>query len=246
MTIRKLLPGLILTASLAACGQPFPGGSPLPGSALAYGARRDGDRVVPAVPAQYLSMSKVRREVTYWSREKPGTIIVDPGAFHLYYILGGNKAMRYTVSVGKAGYGFTGTATIAVKREWPRWTPTANQLRRTPELDMPWRHGMPGGLENPLGARALYLYRDGRDTLYRIHGTPYPESIGHSDTDGCIRLFQQDIINLYARARTGAKVIVLRPDQTDLGTYPPGTPVPASVKADRKAAAAARARAEAE
>ncbi len=235
---RPPIPALLLTLGLAACGQTFPGISSEPALSRVYGALPDGKLVIPAVPAKDLSEAKRRREVDYWSKEKPGTIVVDPGAFHLYYILGHNRAIRYTVSVGKAGYGFTGTATIPLKRKWPRWTPTANQLRETPELDMPWRNGMPGGLENPLGARALYLFRGGRDTLYRIHGTPYPETIGKATTDGCIRLFDQDIVNLYNRVPPGTKVIVLRPGQTGQGTFPPGSPVPERVRAERAAALA--------
>ncbi len=242
-----LLLSLILL--VAACAHPngpssFPGADPGAGGPVSpavvamYSARPDGDHTIPAVPRKDLSNAKRRVEVTYWTREPAGTIIVDPGDFHLYYVLGHNKALRYTVSVGKQGYGFSGRATIPFKRKWPRWTPTPNQLKRDPALYSPWRKGMDGGLENPLGARALYLYRDGRDTLYRIHGTPYPETIGKATTDGCIRLFDQDIADLYDRVKPWTRVIVRPIGETGLGTYPPGTPVPHAVLAARAAARA--------
>lgn len=174
-----------------------------------YSTVQDGEFLIPAVPERYLNEETVRRVVDYWTDEPPGTIVVDPYAHRLYLVLEGNQALRYTVAVGEAGRNFAGNATIPVKREWPTWTPTANMLRRDPELNGPWRGGMQGGLQNPLGARALYLYRGGRDTLYRIHGTPYPQSVGRSVSSGCIRLFQQDILHLYEQVDTGTRVVVL-------------------------------------
>ena len=233
--------------ALAACAAPnrqlsrtVPEAPPTvsPAVVAMYDARPDGDRTIPAVPVQYLSDSKQRKEVTYYTAEPAGTIIVDPGDFHLYYVLGQDRAMRYTASVGKQGYGFSGDATIPFKREWPRWTPTPSMLKRDPALYSPWRNGMAGGLENPLGARALYLFRNGKDTLYRIHGTPYPWTIGKATTDGCIRLYDQDIADLYDRIRSGAKVIVRPPEETGKGTFPPGTPTPPAVMAARAAAIA--------
>lgn len=228
---------------LAACGtSPFQSRAALkpqppkklpPDLAAMYGPEPDGKFTIPAVPPQDITEAMKRKEVTYWTSQPAGTIIVDPGMFHLYYVLGHDKAMRYEVSVGKQGYGFSGDAVIPYKRKWPRWTPTPHMLKTTPKLDDPWRNGMPGGLQNPLGARALYLFRHGRDTLYRIHGTPYPWTIGHATTDGCIRLFDQDIINLYKRVRSGTKVIVRPPQDTGKDTFPPGTPVPATVLAAR-------------
>lgn len=202
-----------------------------------YAAQPDGDMTIPAVNPAWLSDDKVRREVDYWSDEKPGTIIVDPWARYVYYILGDNRAIRYTAAVGKEGRGFAGTAYIPMKREWPRWTPTANMIKREPEVYEPLRGGMEGGLDNPLGARALYLYRNGRDTLYRIHGTPYPWTIGTADSSGCIRLYNQDSRDLYDRVETGAKVIVLRRDQFGRGTVPPGTPLPTPPADDLSVAA---------
>ena len=229
--------------ALAACGGPGREASrvaqepppPAVSTAVAamYSARQDGDRTIPAVPTKYLSDGNKREEVDYWTSQPAGTVIVDPGDFHLYYVLGHDRAIRYSVSVGKQGYGFSGDATIPYKRAWPRWTPTPSMLKRDPKLYDPWRNGMPGGLENPLGARALYLFRNGKDTLYRIHGTPYPWTIGKATTDGCIRLYDQDIADLYGRIRSGAKVIVRPPEDTGKGTYPPGTPATPEVMAAR-------------
>lgn len=207
---------------LAACG---PSDHALDDEAGLFGGRmyravQDGDYLIPAVPRQYLTRENVRQVVDYRTDEAPGTIVVDPYAHFLYLVKEDGQAIRYTVAVGEAGRSFAGRATIPFKREWPTWTPTRNMLRRDPELNEPWRAGMPGGLENPLGARALYLYRNGRDTLYRIHGTPYPSSVGHSVSSGCIRLFQQDILHLYEQVDPGTKVVVLREGESGGVTGP--------------------------
>ena len=173
------------------------------------------ERLIPAIGARWLSDDRARREVFYRSDEKPGTIIVDPWTYRLYYLLGNDRAIRYTVGVGRAGRGFAGEATIPPKREWPRWTPTPGMLAREPELYEPRRAGMEGGLENPLGARALYLFRGGRDTLHRIHGTPYPWTVGGADSSGCVRLFNRD-----DRVSAGDKVIVLPADRAGEGATP--------------------------
>jgi lipoprotein-anchoring transpeptidase ErfK/SrfK len=117
------------------------------------------------------------------------------------------KAVRYGVGVGKAGLEFRGTATIQDKKEWPHWTPTQDMMRREPARYQPWAKGMDGGAKNPLGARALYLFKDGKDTLYRIHGTTEPSSIGKAVSSGCIRMLNQDVIDLYNRVPKGAKVV---------------------------------------
>ncbi|ETX28577.1 hypothetical protein RISW2_05655 [Roseivivax isoporae LMG 25204] len=174
-----------------------------------YDAVEDNGRIVPAIEAEYLSEDKKRQEVTYLAPYSPGTIVVDPGAKRLYRLLGNDRAMRYTVAVGAAGYGFSGQATVAYTRAWPNWTPTQNMLRREPEKYERYAAGVEGGLDNPLGARALYLYRNGRDTYYRIHGTPSPWTIGHDASSGCIRMFNQDAIHLAANVDKGARVIVL-------------------------------------
>ena len=121
----------------------------------------------------------------------------------------GGRAIRYGIGVGKEGLAWSGRARVGRKAAWPRWTPTASMIRREPERNARWAGGMEGGLSNPLGARALYLYDNGRDTMYRIHGTTEPWSIGQSVSSGCIRLFNQDIIDLYSRVPVGSPVVVL-------------------------------------
>jgi lipoprotein-anchoring transpeptidase ErfK/SrfK len=141
-----------------------------------------------------------REEVAYPSTHAPGTIIVNGKERRLYYILGGGRALRYAIAVGMEGYGWSGTNTITNKREWPDWTPTPDERRRFPNLPP----HMAGGPDNPLGARALYL----GDTLYRIHGTNEPWKLGGDVSSGCIRMSNDDIIDLYNRAKVGATVIV--------------------------------------
>nr|WP_229669172.1 L,D-transpeptidase [Pseudooceanicola nanhaiensis] len=186
-----------------------------------YGATEDHGRMIPAVPEAALGDRNRRQEVDYWTDEAPGTIIVDPFSRFLYLVLENDRAMRYGVAVGEQGRSFSGEATIPFKREWPRWTPTPNMLKRDPDLYEPYRRGMEGGLKNPLGARALYLFRGGRDTLYRIHGTNNPFSIGKAVSSGCIRLFNQDIVDLHERVRAGARVRVLTEAESGKGTVPP-------------------------
>lgn len=187
-----------------------------------YGPVQDGDILIPAVPAQALSERNVRQIVDYWTDEPAGTIVVDPGAKFLYYTLGDNKAIRYGIAVGEEGYGFSGRAVIPLKREWPSWTPTRNMIRRDPEQYGPWAGGMQGGLQNPLGARALYLYRNGRDTMYRIHGTNDVYSIGQATSAGCIRLYNQDSLDLFQRVESGTRVLVLPESQAGRWTLAPG------------------------
>jgi lipoprotein-anchoring transpeptidase ErfK/SrfK len=141
-----------------------------------------------------------RQTVSYRTSQAPGTIIVDTPSRYLYYVLGDNEAIRYSIAVGQEGYGWSGVSSVANKREWPDWTPTPDILRRFPDLP---RH-MDGGPNNPLGARALYL----GGSLYRIHGTNEPWKIGSAVSSGCIRLSNADVIDLYNRTRLGAKVIV--------------------------------------
>lgn len=163
---------------------------------------------IAAVKPAYLTERNVRQKVAYNGSEKPGSIVVDPYARVLYHVLPGGEAMRYGVAVGREGVGFAGTASIGRKARWPSWTPTANMVAREPELYGPVRGGVPGGLTNPLGSRALYLYQGSRDTLYRIHGTMDPSSIGKATSAGCIRLFNQDIMDLYEEIPSGAAVRV--------------------------------------
>ncbi|WP_173934681.1 L,D-transpeptidase [Chelativorans sp. Marseille-P2723] len=174
-----------------------------------YRAVSDAGYHLPRVPISKVPKKYHRQVVTFETKEKPGTIIVDTREKFLYLILDGGKALRYGIGVGREGFQWSGVAHVAMKREWPTWTPPATMIRRQPELAR-WAKGMPPGLANPLGPRALYLFQDGRDTLYRLHGTPEWYSIGQATSSGCIRLMNQDIIDLYKRTRIGAKVIVKR------------------------------------
>jgi lipoprotein-anchoring transpeptidase ErfK/SrfK len=159
------------------------------------------------VPTAPLDPQFDRYEVDYATSEKPGTVVVYTGDRLLYFVKPGGKAIRYGVGVGNEAFGWKGKADIARKAEWPSWTPPAEMLLRWPHLRNR-AGGMAGGPENPLGARALYLYQDGRDTLYRIHGTNEPESIGRASSSGCIRMRNIDAIDLFNRVAVGAKVVV--------------------------------------
>jgi lipoprotein-anchoring transpeptidase ErfK/SrfK len=136
------------------------------------------------------------------------TIVVDTPGRYLYLIEAGGKSMRYGIGVGREGFGWAGEATIKAKQAWPTWTPPPEMLKRDPEA-RPYANGMPGGLDNPLGARAMYLYIGDRDTLYRLHGTNEAWSIGHAVSSGCVRLLNQDVIDLYNRVPIGTKVVVI-------------------------------------
>ena len=151
-----------------------------------------------------------RQEVPYMTSERPGTLVIDTPQHFLYLVLEGGRALRYGIGVGKdESLVFRGTATIGRKAEWPRWTPTRAMIAREPERYGPYAGGMEGGPTNPLGPRALYLYKNGADTLFRLHGTTEPYTIGTNVSSGCIRLMNQDIIDLYARVPTGSRVVVI-------------------------------------
>jgi lipoprotein-anchoring transpeptidase ErfK/SrfK len=174
-----------------------------------YGARTDGAFPVPAVDLRRIDPQFWRQEVQYPTSQPVGTIVVDTPAHFLYLVQAGGTAMRYGVGVGKQeALQFKGNATIGRKSEWPRWTPTGNMIRREPDRYGPYASGLPGGPGNPLGPRALYLYRGGKDTYFRLHGTVEPWSIGTNVSSGCIRLMNQDIIDLYSRVPSGTRVIV--------------------------------------
>ena len=163
---------------------------------------------IPAVDFDEVDPEVLRRVVEYPSSEMPGTLVVDTRERALFLVMEGGRAMRYGVGVGKEGMAWAGRATVGRKAEWPRWTPTKDMIAREPERNGPWAGGKEPGLENPLGARALYLHRNGRDSMYRIHGTNEPWSIGKSVSSGCIRMINQDVIDLYSRVPVGAPVIV--------------------------------------
>jgi lipoprotein-anchoring transpeptidase ErfK/SrfK len=179
-----------------------------------YAAVEDEPFPVPAVRLSDVDPAFFRKTVSYFSAEAPGTIIVDPQNHYLYLIQGGGKAIRYGVGVGRQGFGWSGTANIHDKQEWPDWYPPKEMLARQPELMRRMRElrgglGMPGGPRNPLGARALYLWQDNKDTLFRIHGTVEPWTIGRNVSSGCIRMLNQDVLDLYEHVPVGAKVVVL-------------------------------------
>ena len=174
-----------------------------------YESRSDGGFKLPAIPTNKMKTQYLRQRVNFRSQEKNGTLIVDTKNRYLYLIEGRNKAMRYGIGVGKAGFEWAGEARVAWKQEWPKWTPPQEMIERKPKLaKYGGENGMEGGLDNPLGARALYIFQNGEDTLYRLHGSPQWSSIGTAASSGCIRLINQDIIDLYERVRSGAKIIV--------------------------------------
>lgn len=139
------------------------------------------------------------------TEEKAGTITIDTKNRWLYLSLEGGQAMRYDIGVGRDGFTWSGKAYIARRAEWPAWTPPAEMLKRRPDIP----HYMKGGIENPLGARAMYLYNTKGDTMFRIHGTNEPDTIGQAVSSGCIRLLNADVIDLYNRVNVGARVVVL-------------------------------------
>jgi lipoprotein-anchoring transpeptidase ErfK/SrfK len=169
---------------------------------------------IPAVQLSQINANYLRRIVHYPSNEAPGTIIIDPQNRFLYLVMGGGRAVRYGVGVGRQGFEWSGVATIRDKQEWPDWYPPKEMLQRQPEMMRQMQVlrsgiGMAGGPRNPLGARAMYLWQGNKDTLYRIHGTNEPWTIGRSVSSGCIRMLNQDVIDLYERTPLDARVLVL-------------------------------------
>jgi lipoprotein-anchoring transpeptidase ErfK/SrfK len=169
---------------------------------------------VPAVNLAQIDSRFLRRTVPYPTNQPAGTIVIDPGNHFLYLVQGGGQAIRYGVGVGREGFAWSGTANVREKREWPDWYPPKEMVQRQPELrrqlmELQSGIGMPGGPRNPLGSRALYLWQGNKDTLFRIHGTVEPWTIGRSVSSGCIRMINQDVIDLYERTPIGAKVVVL-------------------------------------
>ncbi|EEW24618.1 L,D-transpeptidase [Rhodobacter ferrooxidans] len=173
-----------------------------------YAAAVDGGFAMAAVPRAYLTERNRRVTVAYTGPEPVGTVVVDPYARYLYLVTGPQRALRYGIAVGEQGRNFSGSAVVRRKQHWPSWTPTPNMIRTNPELYAPYARGLPGGPPNPMGARALYLYQGGRDTFYRIHGTQESSAVGKATVAGCIRLFNQDAIDLFDRVPLGAQVKV--------------------------------------
>ncbi len=172
-----------------------------------YAATADGDVTMQAFSHSKMNKKYLRQQVRYFGSEAPGTIVVDVSGPHLYLVQPRGMAIRYGIAVGKEGFGWTGTAKVQRKTTWPTWTPPSEMIQRSPKLAK-YAGGMPGGASNPLGSRAIYLYKNGKDTLYRIHGTTKPFSIGRKASSGCFRMINQDAADLYARVQPGANVFV--------------------------------------
>lgn len=174
-----------------------------------YGAVPDKKFPISSVDISQVDPKYFRRTVKYESNEAPGTIIVDPANYFVYRIEGDGKATRYGANVGREGFLWHGEAYVGRKAEWPTWTPPPEMIKRQPEVAK-YARGMPGGPENPLGARTLYLYQNNRYTLYTLYSTSDPDSVGANVTSGCTGLLTQDMIDLYDRTTVGTKVIVLK------------------------------------
>ena len=175
-----------------------------------YGERMDEKFPLKAMPLDKVKPELRRQEVAYATTQAAGTIVVDTPERRLYYVLGNGRAMRYGIGVGRQGYSLAGNAYIGRKAEWPSWTPTPNMIRRDPKKNLKYAGGLEGGPNNPLGARAIYLYQNGNDTLFRIHGTNQPWSIGQAMSSGCVRMLNHDVIDLYERVKVGGRVQVIQ------------------------------------
>jgi len=223
MALGACVPEGMMMATSAA---PASTAAPATADATEYAARADNGFNVPAIPVEQVPPQYLRQTVAYTSDFAPGTIVIDPSQKVLYYVTGPKSAVRYGIAVGKEGFGWSGEANVAEKKLWPTWTPPKEMIARKPELAK-WEKGQPGGPTNPLGARAIYLNTNGVDYGYRIHGTPEWKSIGSNASSGCIRMFNQDVIDLYGRVQGGERVIVL----TSTGEIPTKLTLPPKPKA---------------
>ena len=189
---------------------PEPEPQPAPYEAM-YGARIDDGYEIPAVDLSRVDPAYLRREVPYDTPERVGTVIVDTANRYLYLVRERGMAIRYGVGIGREGFAWNGRAIIQWKRKWPRWTPPDSMIARQPELAKysADNGGKDPGLDNPLGARALYIFQNGEDTLYRIHGTPEYWTIGRAVSSGCVRMMNQDVIDLYDRVPNRTPIVVL-------------------------------------
>lgn len=187
---------------------PEPAAPASPDYAGMYAAVEDGGHSLPAIPFTKVDGRFLRQVVDDPTGEKPGTIVVNTTDKFLYLVLKDGKAMRYGVGLGRQGYSWKGRAIVQWKRKWPTWTPPSAMIRRDPKLEK-WRQGMQPGVTNPLGSRALYIFKDGVDTLYRIHGSPEWKSIGKSASSGCVRMFNQDVMDLYERVPAKTPLLVI-------------------------------------
>ncbi len=172
-----------------------------------YASFTDEGFTLPEIPYQKIDPKWRRQVVVDPTGEQPGTIVVRLQERFLYYVQPGGDALRYGVGIGREGFLWNGRANIQYGKKWPRWTPPPEMIQRRPDLEK-WRGGQPGGLDNPLGARALYIFRDGQDTGYRIHGSPEWWTIGQAMSSGCVRMINQDVIDLYNRVNGKTPVVV--------------------------------------
>jgi len=175
-----------------------------------YAAKPGEQFPLPAIPYRKIKPRFYRQFVDDPTGERPGTLVVDTANHFLYLTYENGKAMRYGVGLGRAGFEWSGRGVIQYKRAWPRWTPPDEMIARQPELE-PYsaaNGGKPPGLDNPLGARALYIFQDGQDTLYRIHGSPEWSSIGKSVSSGCVRMINQDVVDLFNRVQNKTPIVV--------------------------------------
>jgi lipoprotein-anchoring transpeptidase ErfK/SrfK len=211
MIHRRLFLGALVSAPLAACQtaqQPEVqvAAEPDDDSAWYVGVMEDEPYDIPLVDPSRMNPELRRQTVAYSGSEAPGTIVVDIDQRFLYLVQPGNQAIRYGIGVGRDGFSWRGLATVGRKGVWPAWSPTTTMVSLKPHLP---RFRGPG-LDNPLGARALYLYQNGADTLFRIHGTNEPWSIGDAVSSGCVRMLNEDIVDLYDRVPVGTTVLVRR------------------------------------
>lgn len=204
--------------------------------ATMYGPVSDGGYDIPAVPYKKIDPQFLRQIVADPTGERPGSIVVDTTGHFLYLVQEGGRAIRYGVGLGRAGFEWSGKAVVEWKRKWPKWTPPDEMIARQPELEKysVRNGGMPPGLMNPLGARALYIFQNGEDTLYRLHGSPEWNSIGKSVSSGCVRLMNQDIIDLYDRVPNRTPILVTSNvgAQVPMASYQSGEPIDSGVPQD--------------
>lgn len=214
---RQLLGGAASLAALSLAGCVTSG----PSSVASETTRIPPDvlAMYAAVPDEPFPIAAARIDLVppeYWRQvvddptgERPGTLVVDTANRHLYLVQEGGKAMRYGVGIGRDGFTWSGRGVIQYKKAWPTWTPPSEMIVRQPELE-PYRNGMAPGIENPLGARALYIFQNGRDTIYRVHGATDERTIGKAISSGCVRLLNQDVIDLFQRVPSGSPIVVLQ------------------------------------
>ncbi|WP_208436035.1 L,D-transpeptidase [Bartonella phoceensis] len=184
-----------------------------------YGPVTNEPYSLPAVDLLTIDPKFWRQKVIYYTSYPPGTLVIDTQECFLYLIGENGRALRYGIGVGKEGLAFAGEGVVQRKRRWPNWAPTAAMMTREPERYGHLGQGMPPGPDNPLGARALYLFKNGQDTLFRIHGSHESWSIGRAISSGCIRLLNQDIIDLYDRVPIGSRVVVLQNSESASKVY---------------------------